>query len=334
MPKARKDQIDYKATPYYHCISRCVRRAFLCGTDKVTGKNYDHRKQWIVDRMKLLTEVFPMQICAYAVMSNHYHIILHVDADQVKTWSEEEVLRRWRKLFVDPKNPDPVKYRQYKDRVYDLKKIRKRLTEIGWFMRCMNENIARESNREDHCKGRFWEGRFKSQALLDEGALLTCMTYVDLNPIRAGMCDKPEESDFTSIQERIQQYWSKSQQKPKKVTHYQEKQAHPLGKGLAKFARNQTNDETVLPINRKEYFELLDWTGRILKQNKKGKIPDKLKPILQRLDLNETEWIDSLKNFRQRFFHAIGHMQKLSSYARRRKTHWVKGIGSAKRMYR
>ena len=284
--------------------------------------------------MKRLTEVFPMQICAYAVMSNHYHIILHVDADQVKTWSEEEVLRRWSKLFVDPKNPDPVKYRQYKNRVYNLKKLRQRLTEIGWFMRCMNENIARESNREDNCKGRFWEGRFKSQALLDEGALLTCMTYVDLNPIRAGMCEKPEDSDFTSIQERIHQYWSKTQQKPKKVAQYQEQQASPLGKGMVKFALKSSNDQLELPISRKEYFELLDWTGRILRHNKKGKIPDKLKPILQRLDLNETEWIASLKNFRHRFFQAIGHIHKLNSYARRRKKHWVRGIGSSKSLYR
>ena len=95
--------------------------------------------------MKLLTEVFPMQICAYAIMSNHYHIILHVDADQVKSWSEEEVLRRWRQLFVDPKNPDPVKYRQYKNRVYDLKELRQRLTEIGWFMVVLARPVLRDT---------------------------------------------------------------------------------------------------------------------------------------------------------------------------------------------
>nr|WP_051560147.1 transposase [Marinobacterium jannaschii] len=212
MTRARCEQVSLPATPYYHCIARCVRRAFLCGEDQFSGQSFEHRRQWILDRIAELDAVFAIDICAYAIMSNHYHLVLRVDQSQAECWTNAEVIRRWKLLFTGP-----VLIQRFLDggccSPAELDKVaeiiaewRSRLSDISWFMRCLNEHIARLANQEDNCTGRFWEGRFKSQALLDEQGLLTCMAYVDLNPIRAVIADCPERSDFTSIQQRIREY--------------------------------------------------------------------------------------------------------------------------------
>jgi putative transposase len=191
MTRARKELIDINTTPYYHCVSRCVRRAFLCGVDHLTGNSYEHRKSWIVERLTELSKVFAIEVCAYAVMSNHCHVVLRVDQQKALSWSEEQVMAQWEKLFSIPLLVQ--KYRDGTDIAAAASKAqeviaewRSRLIDISWYMRSLNEYLARKANEEDGCTGRFWEGRYKSQALLDEAAVLTCMTYVDLNPIRAG----------------------------------------------------------------------------------------------------------------------------------------------------
>jgi len=211
MPKPRYTQVSLEATPYYHCISRCVRRAFLCGTDLSTGECFEHRRQWVEDKLFELADVFAIDICAYAVMSNHYHLVLHVNRKQALAWSFDDIINTWHRLFSG--NLFSQRYcrgdQLHKSELAALKETaeiwRKRLMDISWFMRVLNESIARQANAEDKCSGRFWEGRFKSQALLDESALLTCMAYVDLNPIRAAIAETPESSDFTSIKQRIRE---------------------------------------------------------------------------------------------------------------------------------
>ncbi len=99
MPKPRKALISLDDTPYYHCVSRCVRRAFLCGEDPVSGKSFEHRREWVETRLLQLAEVFAIDICAYAVMSNHTHVVLHVDTESVQRWSLQEVVERWHRLF-------------------------------------------------------------------------------------------------------------------------------------------------------------------------------------------------------------------------------------------
>jgi REP element-mobilizing transposase RayT len=194
----------------YHCIARCVRKAFLCGVDSVTGHNYEHRKDWIRERLQELASIFAIDICGYAVMSNHLHLVLRARPDLVQGWRDEEIALRWERLFPprDPATQDPVKplecdLNMILSNPTRVAELRARLGSLSWFMRCLSEPIARRANREDQCTGRFWEGRFKSQKLLDEAAILACSVYVDLNPIRAGVAETPEQSQYTSVFDRL-----------------------------------------------------------------------------------------------------------------------------------
>jgi REP element-mobilizing transposase RayT len=108
MTRARRELIALDSTPYYHCISRCVRRAFLCGEDSLTGNNYEHRKVWVTDRLTELTEVFAIDICAYAVMSNHYHLVLRVDRERAVAWDHRVKLGHpifYSQDFIDKATP-------------------------------------------------------------------------------------------------------------------------------------------------------------------------------------------------------------------------------------
>ncbi len=207
----RRDIVAHDEVGVYHCIARCVRRAFLCGVDPLSGVDHEHRKEWIRERLQQLASVFAIDVCGYAVMSNHLHVVLRGRPDLAQDWSDEEVAIRWKRLYParDPATGSPIEPAEcdlamiVSDRAR-VSELRERLSSLSWFMRCLSEPIARRANREDGCTGRFWEGRFKSQALLDEAAILACSIYVDLNPIRAGIATRPEESEHTSAFDRIQ----------------------------------------------------------------------------------------------------------------------------------
>ena len=324
----------------------------MCGEDHVTGENYDHRRQWIVSRLRFLSYVYAIDICAYAVMSNHYHVVLHVDKARAESWSKEEVVERWLQLYHGHMlvnrwlaHPDAVDEaaQQAVDEIIEI--WRTRLYDIGWFMRGVNETIARMANEEDNCKGRFWEGRYKSQALLDEAALLSCMTYVDLNPIRATMADNLQESDFTSIQQRLFDYARETQQ----VKHHKELNAriqrqrqleNDLGlhekpeSPLMRFdGSSHTDIHVALPFTREDYFELVDQTGRLICEGKRGVISSATSKLITQFGINPDKWIYHVKKFGSTYAKCCGSAEKIKAYARLFQRQWSKGMTNAQAFY-
>ena len=326
MTRARRELISLQDTPYYHVINRCVRRAFLCGYDRHTGQNYEHRRQWMVDKIKQLAGIFQIEVCAYAIMSNHFHLVLHVDHQQAKVLSRDEVIDLWLKLFKAPSIVSRyLSHEELLDVEMDLldkyvEQWRARLMDISWFMRCLNEHIAREANKEDGCKGRFWEGRFKSQALLDEKALLTCMAYVDLNPVRAGMAKSLEVSDFTSIQERLFSYATK-QGKAKQPSQ------------LKRFSTNTLKDPKRIGFKLEDYFQLVDWTGRIIRDDKRGAIHESVPPVLLNLQLSPDKWLQHMQGAQSDKAIALGCLEKVQKYVQHCGFKWLRGKSYNKVLY-
>ncbi len=287
MPKPRYAQVSLEATPYYHLISRCVRRTFLCGFDVSTGVSYEYRREWLEDKIHYAARVFALDLCAYAIMSNHYHMVVHVNSEQAKAWSFDEVINRWHQLYKG----FAISQRYLKgkslgkaemDTLKEKAEIwRERLMSLSWLMKYVNEDIARQANAEDQCTGRFWEGRFKSQALLDEAALAACMVYVDLNPIRADIAETPETSDYTSIKKRIQCALNIKQPDAQNI--------QPAN--LYPFVGDPRKDMPEgLPFKLTDYLELVELTGRQMSKGKRGTIDATQSPILQRLGMDNDNW--------------------------------------------
>ncbi len=320
MTQPRKTLISVTDTSYYHIVSRCVRRTFLCGYDQDTGTDYEHRRQWIVDRIRILSSLFAVDICAFAVMSNHYHLVIKLAPDQLDDLTDDEVMDRWLILYrgsllVQQYRAGDALSLTERESVSDTISIwRKRLCDLSWFMKCLNEPVARQANLEDDCTGHFWESRFKSQALRTEEALLTCMTYVDLNPIRADMATTPENSDYTSIQERITPTFDLVEAIRSETNGDLQHNFPTELKPLLPFDEGSSDKiQTGIHLTHTDYLALVDWTGRAVLENKPGFIPDNLPPILDRLTASTEQWLVQATEFEAHYRKKLSRRPKYAN---------------------
>ena len=312
MTVARRKQLCLEVTPYYHCISRCVRHAYLCGKDRITNKDFNHRRGWIEKRLLLLSEVFCIDVAGYAIMSNHFHVVLMVNQTRLDALSDKEVVVHWRKIYKGPE----VIQRYLDDETLsktDIQQVREtvslwrnHMTNISRFMGNLNQTIARWANKEDDCKGRFWEGRFKMQALLDTPALLAALCYVDLNPVRAKIAKTPENSKYTSVYRRLR----------KRKTGLMSFRAEtPKAQGDA--------TDCKIPVSFKVYLELLDYTGRAIRKGKRGSISADAAPIMSRLGYTPEQWMKTQTPRHSWLQKAVGKTETIKQYCEAIGQQWI-----------
>ncbi|QDV83892.1 hypothetical protein [Stieleria magnilauensis] len=323
----RGDKIDPREVQIVHAISRTTRACRLFGDDPLSGKNCDHRKGWIEGLIEHFAGQFAIDVLAYSVLSSHHHQMLRSRPDIVQTWDDTEVARRW--LMICPKRkddhgnplpPSESELNTIRNCPIRLKQIRLRLSDVSWWMRLMNQRVAQRANREDDSSGRFFEDRFKGIPVIDDESVLACAVYVDLNWIRACMAETLELSNHTSAQRRIEAITAETQapasdpaSAPTSASEPADRRGRPLADSfLAPVDLNEAtelpgpqpsqcdarcSDKGFLPISAAEYLELLDWSARQSAVGKPGRTPDTLPPILIRLGLSPTVWLELVANF-------------------------------------
>ncbi len=310
MTVARKDLVDVSVTRWYHCISKCVRSAFLMADER--GND---RKQWIEKRLQLLAANFSVAVGGFAVMDNHLHVLCRLDPQDALQWSDEEVVRRWiavyppANLAIDDAKIVDYWVKHYAKDAERVAVLRKRLADLGWFMKALKEPLSRLCNKADKVKGTFWEARYKSIAILDDEALLATCAYIDLNPVAAGIAEKPETSSHTSIRQRVRHVKSKGKLDALKA-------ARQGTVAASKAAGNLEQSHWLVPIEDRRqlpgkrnaaaregmvgtfslgsYVALVEYTGRLFR-NGKARINAGVKDIFERLGTSEEYWGDRVK---------------------------------------
>ena len=372
---ARAEVFDPSEIAIVHVMNRVVRRCFLFGDDPTSGKNFDHRKVWIEDQLRLQAAGFGIDLLGFAIMPNHFHLILRSRPDCVELWDDNEIARRWLTLCpirktADGQAAEPTDEELNTIRLDSarLKVIRSRLSDISWWMRILCQQIARRANEEDQQLGKFFQARFKAVRLLDEQALLACAAYVDLNPIRAALAETLESSGFTSVQRRIQTVQQAPASTPAGSSPPQIAGAQATAPAAGPMSalsgrvratpdqflapvsldqqpgaalgtvQNKTgtrcSDKGFLPMSLGDYLELLDWTGRQLAKGKKGRIPDTVGPILERLQLDQKAWCDLVAHFGRRFFVVAGAPTTIDGTTSRLNQHRYNVPAATRQFYR
>jgi hypothetical protein len=262
-------------------------------------------------------------------MSNHFHIVAHVDPTQPANWTNREVAIRWLRVFpgllrgCKSNEQTEATLKHLLADEHWVTTIRQRLGNLSWFMRALNEPIARKANKEDNCTGRFWEGRFKCQALLDQQAILACMAYVDLNPFRAQGKIDLKTTMHTSLKKRLA---DRDYRLPNPAGQTESSVCLDAVAGLP--------SQLVLSVNTYEYLDLVFWTAlkaynlRHIQVSKTSSIA--IPKWLHDQGTSSLAWIIQVKGTERLFYRAIGNLINMTNKAEQLKQRWLKGIGTCR----
>ena len=339
----RKDVVNRMQVGVYHVTTRCVRQAFLLGTDYQIGSSNHERKSWIEQWFQSLTDVMLIELCAYAVMDNHTHSILRNRPDLLEEMDDREVAIRLARLYPGyqclqglPVEPDPERVHELLDNPEELKRRKIQLVDISIFMARWEEAVARRANKEEDRTGRFWEGRFYCQKLLDSAAILAATVYVELNPLRANIVELPEYSQFTSLVNRIKLSTARAGRTPEELVERAsprlEYEAGSSGDGPTAVS-NVMDCDGFLPIDNQRYLRVLEFVSRRKANGKTCEMLHSVPDLLTRLGVRPEKWRQTATTFEKAYRKFAGSPALLSEVADNLEQRCIHGISTAQRVY-
>ncbi len=183
----------------YHIISRVSRGEFLLDDD---GKEY------FMNLMFKLAKAYYVDITSFAIMSNHFHILLSNRRDEVEKATKDELFSKYKEAYGNNAEPPEGSFIKKSYEIeYDedggVERLRKRLGSVSRYIQELKQGFTKWYNYKNKCKGVLWADRFKGIAISKGDAELICSAYVDLNPVRAGIVKKPEDYRWSSIGLRV-----------------------------------------------------------------------------------------------------------------------------------
>ena len=182
MPRTQRLKIN-DGTTVYHVMSRTALDGFPLG---------DIEKDFMLDLIRRYSSLYLVEILGICIMGNHFHLLVKMFPEY--KFTDDDIKKRYVEFYGNDRS---FAYGQ-------IPSLREKLSNLSEFVREIKVGFTRYYNRRNNRRGYFWGDRFRSVIVEKGETLINCQAYIDLNPLRAGLVDRPEEYRWNSLGYHIQ----------------------------------------------------------------------------------------------------------------------------------
>lgn len=331
----RKELVASGQVSVFHTVNHCLPTAQLAGSERKTGRSLEHRREFLMERIRLQSTLLSVEVLAFAVEPQRLQLVLRTRPDLVKQLSDTEIARRYLSA-IPPKHgfdqeletPSAGEIRAVINNRTLFARARNRLSDLSWFISQLAESIARNANRESGLTGKFWEGRFNCRPILDPTGLALAATHCDLAPVVAGAAQSPASLKGTSLALRLQAARSGTPSWLASIAA--DPGRKPAGQRPPRVPAGRVAG---IVLNDAEFREVLEWTCRELSSKTPGRFPDDLAEHFIGLEVSPDSWIRLSREYDDIFKRAVGTPKSLEKLIRKTGGQHLQGANRVRELF-